>query len=413
MSDERVGAVAPVSAIRGHFPALERKHNGFPVAYFDAPGGTQVPRAVGDAMVDYLYNHNATAHWAFPTSIETDAARDHARRTLAAFLNSAPNEIVLGPNMTTLTFHLSRALGRSMGAGDEIIVTELDHHANVAPWKALETECKVTVHQARMLPATGQLDWEHLESLVSNRTRLIAVGAASNALGTINDVFRAAQIAHSVGALLFVDGVHYAQHDLVDVQALGCDFFTCSAYKYYGPHVGVLYARHELLKELEFAKLIPAPDTAPERGETGTLNHEGVVGAAAALEWLGSLAPGTGLRDRLRSVYAELHVRSGKLLQDLCEGLSTTQRVTLYGPGLDTVRTPTVAFTVAEVASSEVSRLLARQGVFTSHGDFYAHTVVERLGLRPEGLVRAGCACYTTAEEIARLVDGVRMIVRR
>ncbi len=413
MSDERTSAVAPVSAIRSHFPALERRHNGFPVAYFDGPGGTQVPRAVGDAMVDYLYNHNATAHWAFPTSIETDAARDNARRTFATFLNSAPSEVVFGPNMTTLTFHLARALGYRMSAGDQIIVTELDHHANVAPWKTLETECGVTVRQARMQPDTGQLDWEHLESLACNRTRLIAIGAASNALGTVNDVFRAAQIARSVGALLFVDGVHYAPHNLVDVQALGCDFFACSAYKCYGPHVGVLFGRRHLLDELEFPKLIPAPDTAPERAETGTLNHEGVVGAAAALEWLGSLAPGTELRARLRSVFVELQARSAELFEGLWQGLAATQGVTLYGPGPAKCRTPTAAFTVAGVASSEVSRLLAGEGVFTSHGDFYAYSLVERLGLQPEGLVRAGFACYTTSEETARLVNGVRRILRR
>ncbi len=403
--------VASTETIRSHFPALERRLNDVPVAYFDGPGGTQVPRAVVDAMADYLFNHNATAHWAFPTSAETDAARAHARVVFGVFLNCAPNEVVFGPNMTSLTFHLSRALAPRFSPGDEIVVTELDHHANIAPWTALEVERGVTVRWARMIPDTGQLDWDHFRSLVGDNTRLVALGAAANAIGTANDVRLAADIAHEAGSLIFVDGVHFAPHFLVDVRQIDCDFFACSPYKCYGPHMGVLYGRHELLEDLDFTKVLPAPDTAPERAETGTLNHEGMVGAAAAVEWLASLAMGDSLRSKLERTVQTLHERGSALFTDLWNGLSEVPGVTLYGPTPGENRTPTAGFTVAGMASKEVSRFLGERGVFTSHGDFYARTVVERLGLLPQGLVRAGCVCYTNGEEVSRLVDGVRSLV--
>jgi cysteine desulfurase family protein (TIGR01976 family) len=403
-------AVAPVSEIRAHFPALARTHNGHAVAYFDGPGGTQVPRAVVEAMNDYLFHHNANTHWAYPTSAETDAFIESARHALADFLNATPYEIAFGANMTTLAYHLSRALGRRLSAGDEIVVTELDHHANVAPWHALESECGVVVRTVRMQTETGQLDWEDFARQVNRRTRLVAVGAASNALGTLSDIGRAGELARSVGALLFVDAVHYAPHVLPDVRALDCDFLACSAYKFYGPHVGVLYGRHELLAEFDFPKLIPAPDSAPERVETGTQNHEGIMGAAAAVDFLASLAPGTSRRARLQSSFARLHARGAKLVTQLWTGLASIAGVELYGPPPGQPRTPTVGFTVRGVTSTAVAERLAAQGLFASHGDFYAATVIERLGLGAEGLVRAGCACYTTEEEIERLVAAVRVI---
>ena len=272
--------VATVETIRAHFPALARTHNDHAVAYFDGPGGTQVPRAVVEAMSDYLFHHNANTHWAYPTSAETDALIEQARATLADFLNADPHEIAFGANMTTLTFHLARALGRGLVRGDEIVVTELDHHANVAPWHALTVERGVVVRTVRMDPETGQLDWDDFARQVNARTRLVAVGAASNALGTITDVKRAGELARNVGALLFVDAVHSAPHVLPDVRALDCDFLACSAYKFYGPHIGILYGRRALLDALDWPKLIPAPDEAPERVETGTQNHEGMLGAA-------------------------------------------------------------------------------------------------------------------------------------
>lgn len=412
-TSQTTARIASTAAIRACFPALERVHNGFPVAYFDGPGGTQVPRSVADAMTDYLFHHNANTHWAYPTSEETDAALESARQTFADLLNASAREIAFGANMTTLTFHLARALGLQFGNSDEIVVTELDHHANIAPWQRLEIERGVKVRVVRLTPETGQLDWEHFAGSVNRRTKLVAIGAASNALGTINDVERAIRMARSIGALVFVDAVHYAPHALLDVRKLDCDFLAMSAYKFYGPHVSVLFGKLELLDSINFPKLVPAPDAAPENVETGTQNQEGMVGAGAAVDFIASLAseksgqPVTSRRSQLTFAYDELHARSAELTRTLWHGLASIKGVRLYGPPPDSPRTPTVAFTVDGVASTDVSRKLATRGLFLSHGDFYAATVVERLGLGAEGLVRAGCACYTTTDEIERLIEGV------
>lgn len=406
-------SVVSTAEIRASFPAIDRVHNGHPVAYFDGPGGTQVPRSVVDAMSDYLFHHNANTHWAYPTSEETDAALANARQTCADLLNASAKEIAFGANMTTLTFHLARALGAQYGSGDEIVVTELDHHANVAPWRRLEVERGVRLRVAKMDVRTGQLDWESFAQAITKKTRLVAIGAASNALGTINDVGRAVQMAHSVDALVFVDAVHYVPHALADVSALDCDFLGMSAYKFYGPHVGVLFGKAGLLESINFPKLIPAPDYSPENVETGTQNQEGIVGAGAAVDFLASLAgdeTGRSRRDRLVSAYGELHGRSSALTRRLWEGLAAIEGVRLYGPSPKLPRTPTVAFTVNNVASTDVARKLGSRGLFLSHGDFYAATVVERLGLGEEGLVRAGCACYTTENEVDRLIEGVSEI---
>jgi len=402
--------VSSESEIRSHFPALERVHSGYPVAYFDGPGGTQVPRPVVEAMADYLYHHNANTDWAYPSSVETNAMVDRARAVMADFLNASPAEIVFGANMTTLAFHLSAALAARFGPDDEIVVTELDHHANIGPWRRLARKTGATVRMAKMMPESGQLDWQHLERLISRRTRLVAIGAASNALGTVNDVARVVGLAHAVGALVFVDAVHYAPHGLIDVREWDCDLLACSAYKFYGPHIGVLYGRLDLLESLDFPKIEPAHDEPPEKAETGTPNFEGMAGAAAAVDFLASLAGGGDRRSRLRVVYDELHARGNCLLEQLWQGLASIQCVRLFGPPPHADRTPTIAFAVDGVSSLEVSRRLASLGVFVSHGDFYASTVVERLGLAKEGVVRAGCACYTTPEEIERLVRGVREI---
>lgn len=399
-----------IADIRSCFPALERIHNNFPVAYFDGPGGTQVPRQVVEAMTDYLYHHNANTHWAYPTSEETDAALYEARQACADLLNASPQEIAFGANMTTLTFHLARALGRRFENGDEIIVTELDHHANVAPWQRLTIERGVEVKTVKLIPETGQLDWDGFEQLITNRTRLIAIGAASNALGTINDVQRAISMARSVEALAFVDAVHYAPHALVDVQGLDCDFLALSSYKSYGPHVGVLFGKLALLESIDFPKLIPAPDAVPENVETGTQNQEGIVGAGTAVDFMASLAEGQTRRSRLAAAYEGLHKRTAELTRTLWNGLTAIKGVRVYGPSPELPRTPTIGFTVKGVTSTEVARRLSSRGLFLSHGDFYAATVVERLDLGEEGLVRAGCACYTTAEEIERLLEGVSEI---
>jgi cysteine desulfurase family protein (TIGR01976 family) len=413
MTTAQLDDVRSIAEIRSHFPALERRSaGGACVAYFDGPGGTQVPRQVVDAMADYLLNHNANSHWAFATSVETDAMIAEARRAAADFLNGEPDEIAFGANMTTLTFHVSRALGRSWGPGDEVIVTELDHHANVAPWVEVARERGVTVRTARMMPETGQLDWSDLQRLVTPRTRLLAIGAASNALGTISDVRAATELARSEGALTYVDAVHYAPHVLVDVKALGCDFLSCSAYKFYGPHVGLLWGRRELLEHLDVPKLLPAPDNAPERLETGTQNHEGMAGTTAAIDFLASLAPGEDRRARLAAAFDALHDRAAAQLRALWIGLHAIDGVRIYGPKPDSPRTSTLSFTIDGVAPAEAARALSADGVFVSHGDFYAHTVVERLGHQPDGLIRAGCACYTADEDVQRLIAGVAALVR-
>ncbi len=402
--------LAPVEAIRARFPALTRQHAGKPVAYFDGPGGTQVPREVVEAMTDYLCHHNANTHWNYPASIETDAALRAAREALADFFNASPREVAFGNNMTTITFHVSRALGRQWGPGDEIVVTELDHQANVAPWRALAKERGVTIRSVPFDVKSGELVWAELERAVTAKTRLVAIGAASNALGTVSPVRAAARLAHARGALCFVDAVHYAAHRVIDVQELECDFLVCSPYKFYGPHTGVLYARADIMAALDVPKLDPASNDVPERMETGTQNHEGIVGSGAAVEFLASLAPGATRRQRLVRAMSGLHARGDGLCARLWKGLAEIRGVRCYGPPPGQPRTPTVAFAVAGVSSAEVASSLARAAVFASHGHFYATTVIERLGLESEGVVRAGCACYTTENEIARLLESVRDI---
>jgi len=401
-----------VNNVRRDFPALERKHEGYPVAYFDGPGGTQVPRQVVEAMNTYLFYHNANTHWNYPTSAETDAALDAARVAFADFVNGDATEIAFGLNMTTLTFHLARGLATRWGKGDEVVVTELDHHGNIAPWTRLAAERGVTIRTVRMDPEAGVLDWADLEQAITPRTKLLAIGAASNALGTVTDVAAAARLAKAQGALVFVDAVHYAPHVLVDVKALGCDFLACSAYKFYGPHVGVLWGRNDLIASLDVPKLQPAPEAPPERLETGTQNHEGIIGAAAAVDYLASLGQGASRRDRLVSAFATLHEQGTALLARMWNGLSAIPGVRMYGCPPGSARTPTVAFTLDGMVSDDVARALARRGVFVSNGDFYATTVLERIGHADDGVVRAGCACYTTADEVDRLVAGVADLTR-
>jgi len=421
--------------IRKQFPALERIHNGFPVAYFDGAGGTQTPRVVVDAVSDYLLNHNANTHWEYPTSHETDAIIEAARYAFADFLNASANEIVFGPNTTTMIYHLSRALGRTLGPGDEIVITELEHHANVAPWQALVVERGVTLNVAQMDLESGQLDWNDFERLVNKNTKVVSFGAGCNALGTVNDYRGAVELAHSVGALALVDAVHYAPYFLCDVKETDCDFLTCSAYKFYGPHMSVFYGKKDLLESIDFTKLEPAPNTAPERAEMGTQNHEGIAGAAATVDFYASLVAGSSIdfslcndalddqtntdpslshsrRELLKAAFAGLRAHSSAQVERLWQELSNTRGVRLYGPPPDMARTPTVSFTIDQVVSTEVARRLAERGLFASHGDFYAATVIERLGLQPEGLVRVGCACYTSDDEIERLIEAVKEIAR-
>lgn len=406
--------VADVAEIRSHFPALDRLQAGRPAAYFDGPGGTQVPSAVPAAMTRYLLRHNANTHWEYATSAETDALLDAARRALGSFLNGDPADVAFGANMTTLTYHLSRAVGRGLRAGDEIVVTRLDHQANVAPWKDLARDLDLVVKEVPFDPATGRLDVDAFHDALGPRTRAVALGAASNALGTVTDVAPLVARAREAGAFTFVDAVHSAPHVLPDVRALGCDALACSPYKFYGPHLGVLHVAADAAARLDPPRLPCAGDAGGERFETGTLSHEAMVGAAAAVEFLAGLAgPGeASLRSRLETAFHALETRADGLLARLWSGLEALDGVTMHGPRPGTPRTSTLAFTVAGVPAAQVTRRLSdHHGVFTSHGDFYATSVVEDLGLQPHGLVRAGVAIYTTADEVDRLVAGVADIL--
>ena len=411
--DERTSGRS-LEAIRMDFPALERRETGHPVAYFDGPGGTQVPRAVAVAMTDYLMHHNANTHWIYPTSAETDAMLDEAREVFADFFNATAADVSFGNNMTTIAFHLARGLARGWNEGDEIVVTELDHHANVAPWRAIARDRGLVVRTVRLDPRTFRHDPDALAQAINPRTRLVAVGAASNALGTITDITSVCAMARDVGALSFIDAVHYAPHTLLDVQAIGCDFLACSSYKFYGPHAGVLFGRSELVRSLDVPKLDPAPEDAPERLETGTQNHEGIIGAAAAVNYIAGIGGEEGTRrERLARAFGTLHERGEALLSRLWAGLSAIEGVTLYGPPPGTPRTPTVSFTLRAHSTEAVARHLVRHGVYASNGDFYATTVAERLGRGEDGFVRAGAACYTSAEEVDRLIAGVRQLAKQ
>ncbi len=398
--------------MRPAFPALRREIAGRPVAYFDGPGGTQVPESVVAAMNDYLLYHNANDGWAYASSAETDAALAKARALAATFVAAgSADEILFGNNMTTLTFAIARAFGRTLRRGDEIIVTDLDHHANIDPWLALERDYGAVVKRVPLVDRQPLLDLASFERLLGPRTRLVAIGLSSNAFGTLNPVADMAQSAHRSGALVFVDAVHAAAHAALDVGALGADMLAFSAYKVYGPHVGVAYVRDELLDRFDFPRVAPQAAHGPKRAESGTLNHEGIVGTGAALQFLADAgAPGTGSpRDRLNASMDSLAHDEEVLFRALISGLRALPNVTLYEPPIGVPRHPTVAFTVRDRAAADVAAHLSTDcGIFVSHGDFYAATAVREVASDAiDGVVRAGIGLYTTADEVDRLVDAV------
>ncbi len=398
--------------VRSAFPALRRTFGGNPIAYFDGPGGTQVPQRVVDAIADYLLNHNANDGWAYATSVETDEGLRRARATVAAFLNATPNEIVFGANMTTLTFHLARAIGRSLVPGDEIVVTDLDHHANVDPWVALARDFGATIRRVPLRDSSPELDLDAYRAMLSSRTKVVAVGLSSNAFGTINPVAAMVADAHRVGALAFVDAVHAAAHGALDVRMLDADLLAFSAYKVYGPHVGVAYVRDALLDRLEIPKLAPQADDGAKRAESGTMNFEGIAGAAAALDFIADLDDDTHapFRDRVVRAMRALASEEQDVFRTLVAGLRAIDGVTTYEPQAGVPRHPTVAFSVRGVGAEIVSRTLGdAHGVFVSHGNFYAATAVSQVAAAADagGIVRAGIAMYTTPGDVRRLVAGV------
>ncbi len=404
------------SEIRAAFPALERREAGKQVAYFDAPGGTQVPRVVADAIADHLLAHNANVGWAFPTSAETARVVEAARSAAADFVGGDPRGVVFGPNMTSLTLQFAMAFGQTLRDGDEIVVTRLDHRANIDPWRAVAADRGMTIRVVPFRPDDGSLDLSLFEAAVGPHTRLVAVGAASNSIGTINDLCRASEIAKARGALLFVDAVHSAPHMRTDMLAWGCDVLVCSPYKFYGPHAGILCARPEVLGSLKARKIGPAPDDDPARWEIGAPAFEALAGTTAAIDWLASLAPpDTGSRvERLDAAFKWLRERGDGLVHRLWEGLTRLPGIRTYGPPPGRPRTPTIAFVADTISSADLAiRLATEHGVFVSHGHFYAPDTVRDLAVTDHtGLVRAGCACYTTYEEVDRLIAGVREIVR-
>ena len=409
----RLEAAPSLADVRASFPALARREGGVEVAYFDAPGGTQVPLTVADSVRDYLLHHNANTHWAYPTSVETDAMIAGSRAAAAHLLGAEPDQVAFGANMSTLAFHVARGLARAWNEGDEIMVTDLDHHANIAPWEAVARDRRLILKRVPLDAKLRALDVDAFARLLSPRTRLVALGAASNAIGTISDIPALAAMAHEAGALVFVDAVHYVPHRFTDVALLGCDALACSAYKFYCPHVGLVWMTPTLASSIDIPRLRPAPNHPPDRLETGTLNHEGIAGTAAAVDFIAGLGGTVGnRRERLRQAFTRLHEEGEALLAQMWEGLAAIGGVKLFGRSPGEPRTPTVAFTVRGLPSDDVAAALARYGVFASSGDFYASTVVERLGLKEQGLVRAGAAAYTSAEEVLRLVDAVREIAR-
>ncbi|CAN5775456.1 cysteine desulfurase-like protein [soil metagenome] len=408
---------AVLSRLRNDFPALQRTIGGRPPAFFDGPAGSQVPRQVIDAVAGYMANQNANTGGAFRTSLETEEMLERARQRVAAFLGAQDAaEVVFGGNMTSLTFALSRSMRRQWSSGDEVIVTDLDHQANVAPWRMAAEEAGARVRVVPFHRETCTLELDSLERMLTSRTRLVAIGYASNAVGTITDVSRVCGMAREVGALSFVDAVHFAPHGLLDVAAIGCDFLACSAYKFFGPHTGILWGRREHLTELHPYKVPPATDQAPGRWETGTLNFEGIAGTGAAVDWIASLGASGGgepLREKVAGGMRQIEELEAPLLQRLLSGLRAMDGVRVHGPPQHHPRTPTVAFTHEMIAADLIAKGLSDEGVFVWSGDFYAPTVIDRLGLRARGgVVRVGLAPYNTAEEMDRLLTAVDRITR-
>lgn len=394
-----------VNRSREQFPALDRTIDGRPVVYFDGPAGSQVPRAVINAIDDYLVYHNANHGGAFLTSRENDARLHGAQQAACDLLGvTDPHEIVFGANMTTLTFAFSRALANTWQAGDEIIVTDLDHDANVTPWVLAARERGAVVKTVGIQPADCTLDLQDLRAKLSARTKLVAVGCASNAVGTISPVAEITRLAHGVGAEVFLDAVHYAPHGLMDVPAWDCDYLVCSAYKFFGPHVGILWGRRQRLDQLTPYKVRPSSDACPDRWMTGTPNFECIAGVRAAVDYVAHLGQGPTRRDRLRSAFTHIGEHERVIGQRLLHGLRQFSQVQILGIPEMRDRVPTVAIRHARHSPQAVAEHLDRRGIFVWHGNFYALRLSEVLGFEPDGMVRIGLLHYNTADEVDRLL---------
>ncbi|MEW6368605.1 MAG: cysteine desulfurase-like protein [Acidobacteriota bacterium] len=408
--------------IRSHFPSLSCIEGVRPPVFFDNPGGTQVVREAVDAVDDYYLRHNANHGGVFATSVRSDAILHEAHAAMCDFLGAAsPDEIVFGPNMTSLVFNVSRAIGRTLRAGDEIVVTRLDHDANIAPWLALQ-DCGIRIRWADIHPEDCSLDMESLERAITDRTRLVALGLASNAVGTVSDVKSAVKLARAAGAIVHVDAVHYAPHGPIDVQDLGCDLLSCSVYKFFGPHVGAMYGRYDLLDDLPAYKVRPAGDRPPHKFETGTQNHEGIAGTLGALRYLEGLgravdARAASRRERLRAAMSAIRTHEQGLSRALIEKLSGIDGLRIWGItdlGQLDRRVPTVSFTMDGMSPREIAEYLAREGIYVWDGNYYALAVMERLGLQESGgMVRVGAVHYNKVDEVERLVEALGRMPKR
>ena len=425
-----------LTSIRAQFPSLSQTINSHPAVFLDGPGGTQVPQRVIDAISDYLRRDNANTGGAYATSRHTDATLADARAAMADFLNCASDEIIFGPNMTTLTYAMSRAIGRDLGPGDEILVTRLDHDANVSPWLALE-EKGVTIRWAEIHEEDCTLDLDDLASKINNKTKLVAIGYASNAVGTINPVQKIVSLAHAAGALAYVDAVHYSPHGLIDVADLDCDFLVCSTYKFFGPHMGVLYGKREHLQRLHPYKVRPLTDAVPNRWEWGTLNHECIAAITACVNYiadLGTAHVGTAAlgcpssearpsprRAAIEAAFEAIHTHERSLMERLIAGISEIPQLKIYGitdPAHFDERCPTLAVRVINQRADQTPLALAtklgEQGFFTWDGNYYALNLTEHLGVEKSGgFLRIGLVHYNTAEEVDRLLGALKEIVKQ
>jgi cysteine desulfurase family protein (TIGR01976 family) len=408
-----------IPSVRRQFPALQRQVNGQTPIFLDGPGGTQVPQRVIDAIADYLSRCNANHGGVFTTSRESDRILHEAHEAVADLLNApSANEIIFGQNMTSLTLHLSRAFGRTLKPGDQVLVTRLDHDANISPWLLAARDAGADTAFVDVRPVDCTLDLDDLCRKLTPRTRLLAVTCASNAVGTINDVQSITRLAHEAGALVFLDAVHYAPHGPIDVQSWGCDFLACSAYKFFGPHVGVLWGRKELLAKLPAYKVRPAADTLPDRWMTGTQNHEGLAGVVAAVDYLATIDAGAAFEHRFASMSGRrlrshanltaIQAYEAGLARQLLAGLAKRQRFKVWGiTQVDRLaqRVPTISITDATLTPLQLAEHLARHEVYVWNGNLYALSLSERLGLEERGgFLRIGLVHYNTSDEVERLL---------
>lgn len=400
----------PIIEVRNQFPALARIYKEKPVAYFDGPGGSQVVNSAIQAIAGYMERGGANLHGAFPSSWETEEIISEARQAVADFLNVQANEVAFGANMTTLTIAIANALGKKFKEGDEIVVTEMDHRANVDPWLMMAQDRGLTVRWIKVDTETKTLDLTQLETQINDRTKIVAVGMASNAIGTVVDLQPFAERAKEVGALLVADAVHAAPHLPIDRDQQQIDILLCSAYKFFGPHIGIAAIKEDIFNELEPYKLTTSPAYYPDKLETGTQNHEGIAGIRPAIEFFAQFGEGESRRERILSGMEQIEAYENSLANQLREGLSAIEGVTVTQAAPNVPKTPTVAFQVNGVEPGEICRRLAEEhSIFVAAGHFYASTLGEVLGVNGSGgWVRAGLAPYSTEEEVARLIDAIK-----